>query len=233
MKNRNWKKYIFEFLSIFVAVISAYALNNWNDNRNNRNTERKILTEIKNSIENDVKDFNSNIGGNRLSLRADEVFRELIHNKNVSQDSIGIYYTALFRDYIPIINKSAYESFKSNNIKIISNDSLRLEIISLYDYYYSIIEALEYDVPEMQSYANYFSKINSLLFRYMEFNSKNGNLVAIKQPVELTDLQKKEMQSYLWRIRSNRMFKLGRYETIIKAIEKVERDIDEELKKDS
>ena len=220
-------------MSIFVAVISAYALNNWNDNRNNRNTERKILTEIKNSIENDVKDFNSNIGGNRLSLRADEVFRELIHNKNVSQDSIGIYYTALFRDYIPIINKSAYESFKSNNIKIISNDSLRLEIISLYDYYYSIIEALEYDVPEMQSYANYFSKINSLLFRYMEFNSKNGNLVAIKQPVELTDLQKKEMQSYLWRIRSNRMFKLGRYETIIKAIEKVERDIDEELKKDS
>ena len=164
MKKRNWKKYVFEFLSIFVAVISAFALNNWNDNRNSKNTERKILTEIKNSIEIDVKDFSSNISGNKLSLRADEVFRDLIKNIKVSQDSIGLYYTALFRDYIPIINKSAYESFKSNNIKIITNDSLRLEIITLYDYYYSIIEALEYEVQEMQSYANYFSKINSMLF---------------------------------------------------------------------
>lgn len=231
MEKRNWRKYIFEFLSIFIAVISAFALNNWNDNRNSKNTERKILTEIKNSIEIDVKDFKSNISGNKLSLRADEVFRDLIENKKISQDSIGLYYTALFRDYIPIINKSAYESFKSNNIKIISNDSLRLEIISLYDYYYSIIEALEYEVQEMQSYANYFSKINSMLFQYMEFNSQNGNLMVIKQPNKLTELQKKEILSYLWRIRNNRIFKLGRYETIIKEIKNVETNIGKELEK--
>lgn len=230
MKNRNWTKYAFEFLSIFIAVISAFALNSWNDNRNNRSTERKILTEIKNSIAIDINDFNNNIKGNGRSLRADEVLRDLIANKDITQDSIGFYYTALFRDYIPIINRSAYESFKSNNLKIISNDSLRLQIISLYDYYYSIIEALEYEVQEMKSYDNYFARINTLLYPYMRFNPQNGNLIEIKKPEKLTEPQKQEILSYLWRIRDNRKFKLGRYQVIIKAIKKVEAHIEKELK---
>lgn len=231
MKNRNWTKYAFEFLSIFIAVISAFALNSWNDNRNNRSTERKILTEIKNSIAIDINDFNNNIKGNGISLRADEVLRDLIANKDITQDSIGLYYTALFRDYIPIINRSAYESFKSNNLKIISNDSLRLQIISLYDYYYSIIEALEYEVQEMKSYDNYFARINTLLYPYMRFNPQNGNLIEIKKPEKLTEPQKQEILSYLWRIRDNRKFKLGRYQIIIGNIKKVEAHIEKELKK--
>lgn len=230
LKNKNWKKYVYEFLSIFIAVISAFALNNWNDNRNNKSTEQKILTEIRNSIQIDIHDFKNNITGNKLSLRADEIFRDVIENKEIPQDSIGLYYTALFRDYIPIVNKSAYESFKSNNLKIISNDSLRLQIMSLYDYYYRIIEALEYDVQEMQSYDNYFSKINSMLSPYMEFDLQSGNLTTIKKTNGLTELQKKEMLSCLWRIRNNRKFKLGRYETIIQAIKKVEMNIEKELK---
>lgn len=36
MKKGNWKKYGIEFLSIFIAVIAAFALNNWNDNRRDR-----------------------------------------------------------------------------------------------------------------------------------------------------------------------------------------------------
>ncbi|MBG6133694.1 hypothetical protein IWQ47_005166 [Aquimarina sp. EL_43] len=229
MKKRKWKKYAFEFLSIFIAVIAAFALNNWNDNRNNRHSEQKILTEIKNSIKIDIKDFNNNIYGNKMSLKADSIFRELINGKKVSQDSIGIYYTILFRDYIPIINKSAYESLKANNLKIISTDSLRLQIISLYDYYYSIIEKLEYDVPEMKSYKNYFPRINTIIYPFMEFN-KNGELISINNLNELDTNQKKEILSYLWRIRNNRKFKLGRYDLIIQVIEKVEKNITEELK---
>ena len=49
-RKRTYKlvKYTFEFLSIFIAVISAFALNNWNDNRRDRLAENKILTEIYN-----------------------------------------------------------------------------------------------------------------------------------------------------------------------------------------
>ncbi len=39
----NLKKYTFEFLSIFIAVISAFGLNNWNDHRRDRVAELKIM----------------------------------------------------------------------------------------------------------------------------------------------------------------------------------------------
>ena len=43
---KNWGKYGIEFLSVFVAVISAFALTNWNDNRKDHNAEEKTLTKI-------------------------------------------------------------------------------------------------------------------------------------------------------------------------------------------
>jgi len=177
IKGKNWKKYAFEFLSIFIAVVSGFALTNWNDNRNNRDSEEKILIEIKNGIEIDNQDFEGNITGHNLSLRAIDIFRDLINNKKISQDSIGIYYTSIFRDYTPVINRTGYESLKESGLKTITNDSLRLQIITLYDYYYGIIDILD-NVNEMQSFEHYFAPINKLLHPYMEFDS-NGNLKKI------------------------------------------------------
>ena len=57
MKKNKWKKYIIEFLSVFVAVVSAFALTNWNDNRKSSHSEQKILTEIRNGISIDKQDF--------------------------------------------------------------------------------------------------------------------------------------------------------------------------------
>lgn len=228
-KKRNLKKYFFEFLSIFIAVTSAFALNTWNENRNDKQSERKILVEIKNSIQTDIKDFTVNIHGNNISLRADQIFRDLIGNKKINQDSISLMYTALFRDYIPIINRSAYESFKSNNLKTITNDSLRLQIIELYDYHYSVLEALEYKVDEMKSFDNYFSEINSILMPFMSFDPMSGDLISITNPTNIADVDKKKILSFLWRIRKNRQFKLSKYANLIKVIDKVKGNIEKEL----
>jgi len=68
-----------------------------------------------------------------------------------------------------------------------------------------------------------------MLFPYMEFDSVNGNLISINKPIKLSEIEKKEILSYLWRIRNNRKFKLGRYDTIINSIKKVEASIQKEL----
>ncbi|WP_165749037.1 hypothetical protein [Cellulophaga sp. Z1A5H] len=231
MKKSKWKKYTFEFLSIFIAVTSAFALTNWNDNRNSRKSEQKILIEIKNGIGIDKQDFKGNIINHKLSLRGNYLFRELLKGKEIPQDSIGLFYTCLFRDYTAIINRTGYESLKETGLKTISNDSLRFQIISLYDYHYGIIEVLD-EVNEMQSFENYFAPINSLLYNYMEFDN-NGNLSQINNPIELNKNQRKEILSYLWRLENNRKFKLGRYKSIIKVMEKVKDNIENEIKKNS
>lgn len=228
MKKSKWKKYTFEFLSIFIAVISAFALTNWSDNRNSSESEQKILTEIKNGIGIDTKDFQGNIKGHKLSLRASEVFRDLIANKPIPQDSIEIFYISLFRDYTPLINRSGYESLKESGLKTITNDSLRLQIITLYDYYYGIVEVLD-NVNEMQSFKNYYASVNKLLHPYMEFDSM-GKLIRINEPKELSGIERKEILSYLWRLENNRKYKLGRYDSILKIMETAKENIEREIK---
>ena len=231
MKKNKWKKYIIEFLSVFVAVVSAFALTNWNDNRKSSHSEQKILTEIRNGISIDKQDFEGNIIGHKLSLRANYVFKELLKGKKIPQDSIGLFYTVLFRDYAPVINHSGYESLKETGLKTITNDSLRFQIISLYDYHYGIIDVLS-NVNEMQSFENYFAPVNLLLHPYMEFDN-SGNLTQITNPKELSETQRKEILSYLWRIRNNRRFILGRYKSIIQTMEKVKSNIENEIKNNS
>ena len=77
IKIRNWGKYIFEFLSIFIAVISAFALNNWNDNKNNRNAENKILIEINNGLEKDLNDIRTNQMGHEIGIKSVNYFKNL------------------------------------------------------------------------------------------------------------------------------------------------------------
>lgn len=225
---RNWKKYGMEFLSVFIAVISAFALSNWNDNRNSRKSEQKILLEINNGLSRDLKDFSGNMTGHKFSLRANTVFRDLLQNKLISQDSIRFYYISLFRDYPPIVNRSGYESLKANGLKTISNDSLRFQIIALYDYYYSIIEILEEEVREMQSFENFFAPVNDLLHPYIEFDS-SGIIKMITYPDGLSDIEKNEILSYIWRLEENRKYKLKRYELVRDEIKKLKYSIENEL----
>ncbi len=228
-KNRNWKKYAFEFLSIFIAVITAFALNNWNDNRQLKLSEEKILKEIKNGISLDLQDFKGNRSGYHQSLRANKVFRDLINGASVPQDSMAFYYTMLFRDFVPIINLSGYESLKAGGLKTVRKDSLRFEIITLYDFYYSILDKIEYEIDEMKSYGNYFHKINGILYPYMEFDA-SGELAAFKQPVTISDTQKNELLSYLWRLEINRNYKIQRYTLIETKMLHLETYLEEELK---
>lgn len=97
MKNTNWKKYGFEFLSIFIAVLSAFALNNWSDNRRDNNAENKILTEIANGLKQDINDIRENKGGHHFSIRACVFWRNIIEDTGVDMDSLAMYYFELDR----------------------------------------------------------------------------------------------------------------------------------------
>ncbi len=229
LKITGWKKYGLEFLSIFIAVISAFALSNWNENRNSSASEEKILLEINNGLSRDFRDFSGNMFGHNLSLRANDVFRDLLAGKDVYQDSIALYYVLLFRDYPPIVNRSGYESLKANGLKTITNDSLRFQIIALYDYYYTIIEILEKQVQEMQSFQNFFGPINGLLYPYIVFDD-SGNIMRIDTPKDINESDKKKILSFLWRLEKNRRYKLQRYELVKAEIQKVKINIEKELK---
>ncbi len=229
MKKSKWKKYIFEFTSIFIAVISAFALNNWNDNRLERISEKKILYEIQNGLNKDIEDININMLGHEDGIRACIFIRNLIYNKLSNADSLIYYYSNLTRDFISIQNQSGYESLKSNGLELIQNDSLRFEIISLYEYDYSIIEKFEEDYAEMQFHSSYFKDINNILSPHLPFDALEGTR-KVELPLKLTKKERNTLLSYLWRIEGNRKFILTFYADVQQTIARLNRQIEEELK---
>jgi hypothetical protein len=74
IKLKNWKKHGIEFFSIFIAVVSAFALNNWNENRRDNNSENKILVEISNGLEKDIDDIKLNVSGHKSGISACNYF---------------------------------------------------------------------------------------------------------------------------------------------------------------
>ena len=229
MKSLNWKKYAFEFLSIFIAILAAFALDNWNDNRNDRVAEAKILTEILNGLEKDKEDVAMNIFGHELGLKACNYWRNVTRNQPYESDSLRQYYIILTRDFVSIQNTTGYETLKSRGLELVENDSLRERIVTLYEFDYQTLRKLEEEYGEMQFHENYFEVINTVFLPYMQFDSI-GSLSSIEYPLDLERNAENLLLSYLWKIEYNRNFILREYQKVEKKILALKADLNLVLK---
>jgi len=230
LKKQNWKKYILEFLSIFVAVISAFALNNWSDNRRDNKAESKILTEILNGLRKDKNDVELNLVGHERGVNSCKFWRGIINGENRNLDTLEQYYLALTRDFTSIQNTSGYETLKSKGFELIDNDSLRAKIISLYEFDYQTLRKLEEEYYELQFQENYYTKINNVIAPNFIFDSK-GNISSITLPIQLTESERNIILSYLWKIQVNRRFVMKFYDEVKIKLNELQEEIELELKR--
>lgn len=224
IKLQNWKKHGIEFLSIFIAVISAFTLNNWNENRRNDNSEDKILIEISNGLKKDVDDIKLNIMGHKLGISACHYFRKAFVGENIEPDSLMFHFSKLTRDFVLIQNIAGYETLKSKGLELIKNDSLRLKIISLYEYDYPSLRKLEEEYYEMQFHANYFKEFNEELAPNLNID-ENGNITGVGLPFKIKENKKNKLLLYLRKIETNRIFIVQYYTDLEKKINEVRKNI--------
>ncbi|SDL97822.1 hypothetical protein SAMN05421823_109186 [Catalinimonas alkaloidigena] len=229
-KTVRWSTYLFELFVVFLGVTLAFALDEWNENRRKRNIEIKTLTEIRDGLQLDQTDIQDNMSGHRRGLKACAVFRTYLRSPQPVPDSLPFYFSYLTRDFIAIQNSAAYESLKTRGLDIITNDSLRLEIVALYDFHFEIIEKLEEHYAEMQFYTLYFHPINDLMVDYLVFDER-GRLTDLLPTVHLTPTDHRKLLSYLWRIEYNRRFTLIQYETLVQKLEQLMVHVTEEIER--
>jgi hypothetical protein len=207
----------FEFLSIFIAVVSAFALNNWNETRKANTSENKILLEIANGLEKDIDDIKQNIKGHEWGIDAFNYFKEAITNKDLKTDSVVSHYTRLTRDFVSIQNTAGYETLKSRGLELIKNDSLRLQIISLYEFDYDILRKLEEEYSEMQFHKNYAKEINTILAANFIFD-ENNLISGINLPLNFAPEEKNKFLLYLFKIEGNRKYIMKYYTTVAEKV---------------
>ncbi|WP_282134324.1 DUF6090 family protein [Seonamhaeicola maritimus] len=146
-KTSKYLKYaIGEIVLVVIGILIALSINNWNEFKKERKQERKVLSELLSSMENN---YESMITDSLLRIRwntsSDIVIKSLekgmpyIDTMNYHYQNARIPGTNLSLSY------AGYESLKNVGYDIISSDSLRKTIVDLFELKHKrLLEQMEY-----------------------------------------------------------------------------------------
>lgn len=220
----KWTKYGFEFLSIFIAVLSAFALNSWSDARKDRVAAEKILLEIRRGLDKDLEDMRLNMAGHERGLEAVTYWRQALLQQPIDTTAVAIQLMSLTRDFITMQNGSGYGSLKNRGLELVTDDSLRSDIITLYEFDMMVLKKLEEDYAEMEYHQSYYAEFNTALAPYVRFDAK-GTPSSLHTPIVLPAAERDRLLVLLWKLDINRRFVLHYYTEVEKRIRAVQAHI--------
>ena len=213
-----------EILLVVIGILIALQINNWNEKRKDSNLELEILTGIKNDLEANIDLFEMRISNDSLVVAYfDKLIQILNDETSVYDKSMNRYFGGI-ESWIPIhTNRMAYSNLQSKGLHLISNDSLRSQIVNLFDMTYILQEDGEKMILEI------FSNGMNVIQKYLE----TGDNVFRKKPNDFRALKEEaEFKNYLTHTRAIRKQLMLVLETNIKFLTIELRDqINEEIKR--
>ena len=129
----SWQYALGEVVFIFIGITSAIWFNNWNTSLKEKRVELNTIKEIRNALQQDLRDLNTNTQGFKTRIQSYEVILKYLRQKLPQDDTINTSCLYLLGYTKFLSNTGAYETLKSRGLETISNDSLRLKISSYYD----------------------------------------------------------------------------------------------------
>ncbi|MEL4456507.1 DUF6090 family protein [Lutimonas vermicola] len=229
-KTGKYLKYaIGEIVLVVIGILIALWLNNLNLKNQKRSEEIDILKGLKKDFQSDIKDFELNIWFyNSISSSADVILKQL-ESSDVYNDSLASYFAGTIRWPRSIINKNSFDVLKSKGLDLISNDSLRNEILNFHGQEYTSIKTWENEINR----EIYFDEILKRFDKVDPWNfDKDGkfNLGTMK-PNNYDELKTDTLYKSLLRTmkRDAEYLLYGDYFDIIKDLESLIISIDKEL----
>ena len=132
-----------EIMLVVVGILIALSINNWNENRQLKTKELKVLKEIRDNLNSNKEKIELkriNVGKQKNKITA---ILNLMDNKIELPNDTLYYYLEVVRRLDRFeYTDAAYESLKTIGFDIIENDSIRLAIIDLYSNYYETTKSL-------------------------------------------------------------------------------------------
>ena len=223
-KNKTGKylKYaIGEILLVVIGIIIALQLNNWNESRNQSYKEIISLKALKSELQNDLNtEFipgkNNYLRRNKSLSQIIEVYRK---KDTISKDSLLNCFRRSITDRNFALNEAAFENLKSTGINLITNDSLRLKITSMYSAKYPEImlrnnRLIQFTEREVRPTLNDNVDLYSVTLSQNEFDFLKNN---------------KKISNRMFELYYLRRWMLEELDIIIPKLKSLLRDIDKEI----
>ena len=118
-----------------IGILLALQINTWNEDRKSTEYQRELLSEIRLSLQKDI-DHNTNVALpwiDRFLAYGDTVLM-LYGAPNSRMDTVNKHLSMMLRSPDFAYNTGAYQTLKSNGLEQITNERLREEIITFYDF---------------------------------------------------------------------------------------------------
>lgn len=135
MASSSTKKILFEFFSITFAVILGFLVNQWNEDRKNKNLADTSLQSIRDEIEDNQKKLKNKIEEHHQNLELITSIREALKNDtDPSDDSVSVSFV--------FTNSSAWETAKLTQatsympIETVTQMSLVYDMQAYYERYF-------------------------------------------------------------------------------------------------
>ena len=132
-KTGKYLKYaIGEIVLVVIGILIALQINNWNERQKLKTQEIEILQNFQNTIKEDLKGLNRAITINNRVKKSMTLLLDYMNEDKSYHDSLKYHFGNTNVHWEFTISSSIFDALKSKDLNLISNDSLRQEIIELY-----------------------------------------------------------------------------------------------------
>ena len=137
-----WLYSISEFIIVILGILIALQIDNWNNNRLDRQFEEALLIQFKENLTVDLKDIEYNINYLEDILSSNSIINQFLTLEIEYNDTLNKHFGNLANGVIFLSDISTYENAKSVGMTIIRNDELRRKISYLYSGRYHYIHQI-------------------------------------------------------------------------------------------
>ena len=163
-----------EIILVVIGILIALSINNWNENRKESNLELEILSGLYNDISNNKIKIDNLIWRDSIIIKGNQEILSLLKDNNSTfNDSLQFSFGNINRYQVFFPQQMAYETLKSKGLHSMKNDSLRKQIIELYDETYLVNSHIRDLKSEV--YSNTYNMLNKRLFTTKDINHKIPN----------------------------------------------------------
>jgi len=133
-KTGKYLKYaVGEIVLVVIGILIALSLNNWNQQRNLKNEEIKLLKELKAALLSDKADIIANIEEHASTAISCTILLSAISENLPYHDSLDFHFANALNTTKFGHTSSPYETLKIKGPDLIENDSLRLMLNAYFE----------------------------------------------------------------------------------------------------
>lgn len=122
-----------EIALLVIGIMIAVQINNWNEVKQQKQLELQTLKEVRGSIETNMAEMKTLAGAHQAQI---EHFKHLVKHMEEDlpyHDSLETKMAAIFGWYTPLFDFAPYETLKTRGVELISNDTVKRNIVAVYE----------------------------------------------------------------------------------------------------